>query len=226
MKTTAILPALVAFLFSGAASAAVTNWGGALAGTNEVPPNASAFKGNAVCTYDDVTKALACTITHNVTTPTMGHIHMGAKTVNGGVVYTFPTLVSPIAANTTLNGGQENALKASGLYVNIHTAANPTGEIRAQLEPITLDAGTDGSTEAGPTLPDASSSSSSSSSSGGSSSSSSSSSSSGASGTSTSSGNSDSGGCNVASSESSPWGLAGIAVGVALVLGATRKRRA
>ncbi len=226
MKTTAILPALVAFLVAGSASAAVTNWGGALSGANEVPANASAFKGNAVCTYDDTTKTLACTITHDVTTPTMGHFHQAAKGANGAVIYAFPNVTSPITASTTLNAGQETSLKANGLYINIHTAANPGGEIRAQLEPIVVtDAGVGDATAPA----DATTSSSSSSS--GSSSSSSSSSGSGNTSTSSStsggaSGKTDDGGCNTSGGDSSPWGFGALAAGVAVVLGALRKRRA
>ena len=35
----------------------------------------------------------------------------------------------------TTPDAQQASLKAGNLYVNVHTAANPNGELRAQLKP-------------------------------------------------------------------------------------------
>jgi hypothetical protein len=68
---------------------------------------------------------------------TMAHIHQGAKGTNGPVV--IPLTKSgdtyTVPAGTKLNDAQMQAFKAGNLYVNVHTAKNKGGEVRAQLTP-------------------------------------------------------------------------------------------
>ena len=69
---------------------------------------------------------------------TAAHIHMGAAGKNGPVIvpmvksgdngFTFPP-------GSKLNADQMKAFKAGDLYINVHSAANPGGEIRGQLKP-------------------------------------------------------------------------------------------
>ena len=40
-----------------------------------------------------------------------------------------------VPAGTKLTDAQMESLKSGNLYVNVHSAANPGGEIRAQLGP-------------------------------------------------------------------------------------------
>lgn len=40
-----------------------------------------------------------------------------------------------VPGNTVLTSAQFDAYRSGNLYVNVHSAANPDGEIRAQLKP-------------------------------------------------------------------------------------------
>jgi CHRD domain len=65
----------------------------------------------------------------------MWHIHKGAVGVAGPVVLDLgTTFTSPFSFSTSaLTAEQEADLKAGLYYVNIHTIAVPSGEIRGQL---------------------------------------------------------------------------------------------
>ncbi|HXE97969.1 MAG TPA: CHRD domain-containing protein, partial [Dongiaceae bacterium] len=43
-----------------------------------------------------------------------------------------------VPANTVLTDAQIARLQAGGYYVNVHTALNPSGEIRGQLNPDSI----------------------------------------------------------------------------------------
>ncbi len=80
------------------------------------------------------TKILTITTTYSGVTATAGHIHKAAVGVNGGVIFPFTNLASPINLTTPpLDAAQEADLMAELYYVNIHSAAFPGGEIRGQL---------------------------------------------------------------------------------------------
>ncbi len=72
-------------------------------------------------------------------TTTMGHIHKGAAGVSGPVVIPFEALPSGATdqqfsfTSQPLTAEQEAELKAGDYYVNIHSNANPGGELRGQL---------------------------------------------------------------------------------------------
>jgi hypothetical protein len=109
----------------------------ALDGTAEVPPNTSAGKGTADIDYDSATKKLSWKLSYSgLSGPaTAAHFHGPAEPgKNGGVAVAIPNATtSPAEGSATLTDAQAADLMAGKYYVNIHTAANPGGEIRGQV---------------------------------------------------------------------------------------------
>jgi hypothetical protein len=105
-------------------------------GGNEVPPNTSPGSGTADATFDTDTKLLTWTVTYsNLTGPVMGaHFHGPVEAgKNAGIVLPFKTVESPIQGSATLTDNQAADLLAGKWYANVHTAANPGGELRGQM---------------------------------------------------------------------------------------------
>ena len=126
--------AALALAMAGAAYAAdmkVT-----LSGEQEVPPVNTQAKGSGdVMIAND--GAVSGTITTTGIQGTAAHIHQAAAGKNGPVI--VPMVKSgdngwTFAPGAKLNPDQMNALKAGDLYINVHSAANPGGEIRGQLK--------------------------------------------------------------------------------------------
>jgi len=107
-----------------------------LKGSNEVPPNNSAGSGKAEATYDSATKTLTYSVTYTgLSGPALGaHFHGPVEAgKNAGIVLPFKTAQSPIQGTATLTEAQATDLLAGKWYANIHTAANPGGELRGQM---------------------------------------------------------------------------------------------
>ena len=110
-----------------------------LLGANEVPAVVTSATGTTTGTYNQTTKILSITTTYTGLTPTGGHIHTQAVPTNatrsGGVTFGFTSLASPIVfpVVTPLTAEQEANLLNGIMYVNLHTPANPGGEIRGNL---------------------------------------------------------------------------------------------
>ena len=107
-----------------------------LTGTDEVPPLSVPGSGSGTIRVE-VDGTVSGSITTKDVAGTMAHIHRGAKGTNGPVIvpldkngdtYTVP-------AGRKLTPEQIKDLKAGNLYVNVHTAKNKGGEVRAQLKP-------------------------------------------------------------------------------------------
>ncbi len=119
-----------------AARAEVIDFKATLSAASEVPPKDSKGTGDALASLDTTTKKLSYTVTYSgLTGPaSAGHIHgPAAAGTNAGVVVPFASPVTPIIGSVVLTDAQVADLEAGKYYVNIHTAANPGGEIRGQL---------------------------------------------------------------------------------------------
>jgi len=136
LKTKTILATLaLGVAFAGPAFAEKMK--ATLSGKSETPPNASAGTGTADIDYDPATKKLSWKVTYSgLSGPaTAGHFHGPAEPgKNAGVAVAIPNATSsPAEGSATLTDAQAADLEAGKYYVNIHTAANPAGEIRGQV---------------------------------------------------------------------------------------------
>ena len=106
-----------------------------LTGANEVPPVTTSASGDgAISIAED--GSVSGSVTTKGVQGTAAHIHMAAAGNNGPVIVPFTkegdTYKAPAGAK--LNADQLKAFKSGDLYVNVHSAANPNGEIRGQLK--------------------------------------------------------------------------------------------
>jgi hypothetical protein len=106
-----------------------------LSGANEVPPNASTATGVGTLqiTADG---SVSGTVTVSGMAATAAHIHLAPAGQNGPVIVplvkTGDNAFAP-AAGAKLTDTQYASYLAGNLYVNVHSAAIPGGEVRAQL---------------------------------------------------------------------------------------------
>lgn len=107
-----------------------------LKGSNEVPPNASSGSGKAEAAFDTDTKVLTYTVTYaDLSGPALGaHFHGPSEPgKNAGIALPFKSPQSPIQGTATLTDAQAADLLSGKWYANVHTAANPGGELRGQM---------------------------------------------------------------------------------------------
>jgi len=132
MKFSALSFALALGLTSAAAIAADVK----LSGDQEVPPVKSAGSGAGSITIGD-DGSVSGSVTATGFEPTAAHIHQAAAGKNGPVIVPFTKEGNKFSApaGAKLTPDQLKAYKAGDLYVNVHSAANPGGEVRAQLKP-------------------------------------------------------------------------------------------
>ena len=109
-----------------------------LSGSNEVPPVTTTASGSGTVTIKP-DRSVSVKITVSGMAATAAHIHEAAAGANGPVIVPFAkqgddTFVSPAGAQLT--EAQYASYKAGNLYVNVHSAKSPGGEVRAQLKGI------------------------------------------------------------------------------------------
>ncbi|MGJ4886160.1 CHRD domain-containing protein [Bradyrhizobium oligotrophicum] len=107
-----------------------------LKAANEVPPNASAASGAAEASFDTATKTLSWKVTFSgLSGPPIGaHFHGPSEPgKNAGIVLPFKSPEPPITGSAVITDAQAADLLAGKWYANVHTQANPGGEIRGQM---------------------------------------------------------------------------------------------
>ena len=120
-----------------------------LNGTQEVPPVATEGNGTGTVDYDPSTNEISWSIQFSGLSGavTAAHFHgPAAAGANAGVqvnIGEVSGLESPMEGSAELTAEQSEWLLDGELYVNIHTAENPNGEIRGQVE---CEPATDGGT--------------------------------------------------------------------------------
>ncbi|MGB0714414.1 MAG: CHRD domain-containing protein [Phycisphaerae bacterium] len=119
------------------------SFGATVSGDQEVPPVEGDGTGAADFDISEDGTSVTFTITaEGLTGPvTAMHLHMGAAGENGGVIVDLGDAIEngddgTMTANGTasLDSGVADSIRAGNVYLNIHTDANPSGEIRGQLE--------------------------------------------------------------------------------------------
>jgi hypothetical protein len=120
-----------------------------LSAAKEVPPVALGASGTATFTLTGKSLSYVVNVTGLSGNAAASHIHVGSAGANGGIVFPFTAaavksgqvasgtidLTKPVSNGTSsISGDSLLTLLNNGLlYTNVHTAANPTGEIRGQI---------------------------------------------------------------------------------------------
>ena len=126
--------ALAGFLATGA-FAEEMKFKADLTGGEEVPPVETGATGTADVTYDSESKNLSWTVEHSGLSGdvTAAHFH-GPAAAGENAPPVVPIEVADLAeGEATLDDATATALGEGRLYLNLHTAANPNGEIRGQV---------------------------------------------------------------------------------------------
>lgn len=108
-----------------------------LSGTQEVPAVATTASGAGTIKISP-DQSISGSVTTTGVEATMAHIHMAASGQNGPVIVPMTKTaenVWSIPAGSKLSDTQFQNFKDGNLYVNVHTATNKGGEIRAQIKP-------------------------------------------------------------------------------------------
>jgi len=106
-----------------------------LDGSKEVPPVATSAYGTGTVNIA-VDRTVTVTLSVVDMTSTAAHIHEGAAGANGPVIVPLTKIsdnafVAPDKARLT--EAQYTSYKAGNLYLNVHSAKFPGGEVRAQI---------------------------------------------------------------------------------------------
>ena len=111
-----------------------------LSGDQQVPAVTTTATGSGYALVNSMTYALEVVVnTEGVDDATAAHIHTGAAGENGDVLVGLEQSADDMGmwmtpADTMIDIDTYDVLISGGHYVNIHTPANPDGELRGQIE--------------------------------------------------------------------------------------------
>ena len=108
-----------------------------LSGSQEVPPVTTSATGSGTITVA-ADQSISGKITTTGVKGTAAHIHVSPAGTNGPVVVTLTKDGEngwAVGPGGKLQDAHYQAFKDGNLYVNVHSAANPNGEIRGQIKP-------------------------------------------------------------------------------------------
>jgi CHRD domain len=127
-------------VWAASSQAAPLSFQVALTGAQQVPPVQTTATGSADLTYDPTTRMLTWSVTSNgLSGPAMmAHFHGPAREGKNAppVIWLSEKgapVPNPIKGSATLTPEQAQQFTAGEWYVNVHTQANPGGEIRGQV---------------------------------------------------------------------------------------------
>ncbi|NCU04599.1 MAG: CHRD domain-containing protein [Chitinophagaceae bacterium] len=103
-------------------------------GASQAPPNSSTATATFVGKYNSNSGTFSGTLTYSGITPTGWYIQKGTTMANAEVIASLGAVVtSPVSVSVQLNASAAAELKAGNCYINIQSAAYPSGEIRGKL---------------------------------------------------------------------------------------------
>jgi hypothetical protein len=112
-----------------------------LSGAEEVPPVTTAASGSGsldVSTASGAVRGFVTLQTSPPVTPVIAvHVHEGARGENGGIVIALVNSGSgvwSVPSDKVLTAAQVNFFLAGNFYFNVRTDANPSGELRGQID--------------------------------------------------------------------------------------------
>jgi hypothetical protein len=116
-----------------------------LSGSQEIPQVMTDAMGSGYALFDTTDNGVTLAVaTSGVEDATMAHIHTGFAGANGPVLVALAKDTTD--ANLWTSGGElildaatAELLLSGGHYVNVHTPANPSGELRGQITPANIE---------------------------------------------------------------------------------------
>jgi hypothetical protein len=108
-----------------------------LSGNQEIPPVATSASGTGTITVN-ADRSVIGNATITGMSVTVAHIHEAAAGTNGSIVVPLIRTadnVWSVPSGARLTDAQYESYKAGNLYINIHSEAHRSGEIRGQIKP-------------------------------------------------------------------------------------------
>jgi hypothetical protein len=104
-----------------------------LSGDQQVPPVETAASGRCFADLSDAADQLHVLCEHTVAGAAAAHVHQAPAGENGPVRFHLDSPASPFTLLTPMTPRDVADLMAGFFYVNVHSAANPDGEVRGQI---------------------------------------------------------------------------------------------